>query len=45
MIYGNTFRNLCRGVGGHNAVYGLYYSNIVVQNNRFSRLTAEAFTA
>lgn len=43
VIYGNTFRNLCRGVGGHNAVYGLYYSNIVVQNNRFSRLTAEAF--
>ena len=43
VIYGNTFRNLCRGVGGHNAVYGLYYSNIVVPNNRFSRLTAEAF--
>ena len=43
VIYGNTFRNLCRGVGGHNAVYGVYYSHIVVQNNTFSRLTAEAF--
>lgn len=43
VLYGNTFRNLCRGVGGHNAVYGLYYSRIVVQRNYFSHLTAEAF--
>lgn len=43
VVYGNTFRDLCRGVGGHNAVYGLYYSNVVVQNNTFSRLSGEAF--
>lgn len=43
VIYGNRFQNLCRGVGGHNAVYGVYYARIVVQNNLFSHLTAEAF--
>lgn len=43
VVYNNTFRNLCRGVGGHNAVYGLYYANIVVQNNTFVHLTGEAF--
>ena len=43
VVYGNTFQDLCRGVGGHNAVYGVYYSNVVVQNNTFSYLTGEAF--
>lgn len=43
VVYGCAFRNLCRGVGGHNAVYGRYYSHIVVQHNLFSNLTAEAF--
>lgn len=43
VIYGNRFQNLCRGVGGHNAVYGVYYARIVVQNNTFSHLTADAF--
>lgn len=43
VVYGNRFQNLCRGVGGHNAVYGVYYARVVVQNNTFSHLTADAF--
>lgn len=45
LVYGSQFQNLSRGVGGHNAVYGQCYSNIVIQNNRFSNLTGEGIYA
>lgn len=44
-VYGNRFQHLSRGVGGHNAVYGQRYSNIVIQNNRFTDLTGEGVYA
>ena len=45
LIYGCTFRNLCRGIGGHNAVYGRSYTNIVIQHNTFTHLSGEGIYA
>lgn len=45
LIYGCTFRNLCRGIGGHNAVYGCSYTNIAIQDNTFTRLSGEGVYA
>ena len=45
LIYGCTFRRLCRGIGGHNAVYGRSYTKIAIQHNTFSHLSGEGVYA
>lgn len=45
LIYGCTFRNLCRGIGGHNAVYGRSYTKIAIQHNTFAHLSGEGVYA
>lgn len=45
LIYGCHFRNLCRGIGGHNAVYGRSYTNIAIQRNTFTHLSGEGVYA
>ena len=45
LIYGCTFRRLCRGIGGHNAVYGRCYTKIAIQHNTFSHLSGEGVYA
>lgn len=45
LLYGCQFRSLCRGVGGHNAVYGRSYTNIAIWNNTFSQLSGEGVYA
>lgn len=45
LIYGCAFRRLCRGIGGHNAVYGRSYTKIAIQHNTFSHLSGEGVYA
>lgn len=45
LIYGCQFRTLCRGIGGHNAVYGRNYTKIAIRNNTFSHLSGEGIYA
>lgn len=45
LIYDCTFRNLCRGIGGHNAVYGRSYTNIAIQRNTFTHLSGDGVYA
>ena len=45
LIYGCHFQHLCRGIGGHSAVYGLPYSKIAIWNNTFSHLSGESVYA
>lgn len=40
-----TFSNVARGVGSHNVLIGAYMDNIVISNNNFTNVKAEAITA
>lgn len=41
-IHNNTFDNVYRGVGSHNAVAGKYYKNINIYDNDFSKIPSFA---
>lgn len=42
VIYKNTFKNCCRGIGSHSAIYGKVYTGIVIDKNTFSNLSGAA---
>lgn len=42
LIENNTFTDLYRAVGSHSAVVGLYYDNVVINNNVFSNIKGKA---
>lgn len=45
VIYKSKFQNLSKGLGNHNAVFGIYYDDILIKNNTFSNIENQAIYA
>lgn len=42
IIRDNLFSGICRGLGSHSATVGVYYDNILIENNTFENLSGTA---